>query len=337
MDTETKARPAAAKPRYFAPRRIGHVNLWVDDLQKSEDFYNQYCGLNVEFTEPDLIATFLGTGHTPHDLGMMEVTRGIDRYGKNGLLQLPGTIGLSAGLNHLAWELENEKDLVDAFRNLQADGIETDLTVDHQVAHSIYIFDPDGNYNEYYCDTIKDWRSVLSGPQELLTTRWDPLTAEGFTDSRYDENPVLRYVETAFVHPQRLTHATLHTSQLPALEKFYTTVGGMKVVSRQKDGGREVLYLAANLANYLYNLVIISGEEACFGNSAFELKSEQKMQEAVDKLKANGVAIEAEIDLPWKRAFYLRDPDSLLSEYYVRRPVDIDVTKRGSVPLNYAV
>ncbi len=337
MDVATRDKQEIRKPKYFAPRRIGHVNLWVDNLQTSENFYNKYCGLNVEFSEPDLVATFLGTGHTPHDLGMMEVTRGVDRYGKNGLLQLPGTIGLAPGLNHLAWELENEKDLVDAYRQLKADGIETDITVDHQVAHSIYIFDPDGNYNEYYCDTIKDWRSVLSGPQELITSNWDPLTAEGFTDSRYDENPVLRFVETAFVHPQRLTHAVIHTAQLPALEQFYTTVGGMHVVSRQKSEGREVIYLASKLPNYLYNLVIISGDKAHFGNSGFELKSEDKLQEAVDKLKSNGVAIEAEVDLPWKRAFYLRDPDGLLSEYYVRRPVDIDITKRGDVLLDYAV
>ena len=49
----------------FEPRRLGHVNLWVDELQRGEDFYSQICGLKVEFTEPDLVATFLGTGHTP--------------------------------------------------------------------------------------------------------------------------------------------------------------------------------------------------------------------------------------------------------------------------------
>ena len=57
---------------YFRPRRLGHVNIWVDDLKRSERFYNECCGLTIEFSEPDLIATFLGTGQTPHDLGMME-------------------------------------------------------------------------------------------------------------------------------------------------------------------------------------------------------------------------------------------------------------------------
>src|ERR1700730_10006987 len=87
---------------YFSPRRLGHVNLWVDNLAVSEIFYSEVCGLTVEFTEPDLIASFLGTGHTPHDLGMIQKTNGVSRYGRNGLLQLPGTIGLNAGSNHMA-------------------------------------------------------------------------------------------------------------------------------------------------------------------------------------------------------------------------------------------
>ena len=123
-----------AASHYFRPRRLGHVNLWVDNIDVSERFYHETCGLTVEFTEPDLIATFLGTGHTPHDLGMMQTTKGVNRYGRNGLQQCPGTIGLKPGLNHMAWELENESALVAAWRRLRADSIPTDMTVDHQVA-----------------------------------------------------------------------------------------------------------------------------------------------------------------------------------------------------------
>jgi catechol 2,3-dioxygenase len=118
------------------PRGLGHVNLWVDDLARSERFYNEQCGLTVEFTGPDLIATFLGTGQTPHDLGMIQTTNGIDRFGRDGILQLPGSIGQHVGLNHLAWELENEVDLVAGYKRLQAHAIRTDMTVDHQVAAS---------------------------------------------------------------------------------------------------------------------------------------------------------------------------------------------------------
>ena len=322
---------------YFRTRRIGHVNLWVSDLKTSEKFYHEVSGLSVEFSEPDLVATFLGTGHTPHDLGMIEVTGGVDRYGKNGLLQLPGTIGLSPGLNHLAWELDNERDLVEAYERLSSAGIKTDITVDHQVAHSIYMFDPDGNYNEFYCDTIKDWRSVLGGPMELITSHWDPLSAEGFSDSRYDESPTVRVVETAPVHPQRLTHAVLHTENLPALEQFYTSVGGLEVVMRLRHRDREVVYLNGGLNSYSYNLVLVGGDKTCFGNSSFELASEEALQQAITKLKVAGAEIVHDVSLPWKRAFFLKDPDSLLSEYYVRRSGDINLVEAENTLLELSV
>src|SRR5687767_5462801 len=122
MDTATATQAATAK--IFKPRRLGHANLWVKDLKASEAFYNATCGLAIEFWEPGLKATFLGTGNTPHDLGMIEVTRGKARYGRDGILMIPEGIGLEPGLNHLAWELENEAELVDAHKRAKAANIE---------------------------------------------------------------------------------------------------------------------------------------------------------------------------------------------------------------------
>ncbi len=322
----------AQKP-FFHPRRLGHVNLWVEDLARSEDFYSTTCGLVVEFTEPDLIATFLGTGATPHDLGMIQKTNGVDRYGRDGLLQLPGTIGRDVGLNHLAWELENEAELVAAYKRLKDEGIETDITVDHQVAHSVYMFDPDGNYNEFYCDTVKDWRNVLSGPMDLLTTHWDPLTAEGFTEGRYEEKPEWHAVPGAPLQPKRVTHAVLQTTDLERLVDFYERVGGLDVVAREGDA----VYLRGALTQYPYNLVIVKAEQPAYHHVAFELASEQELTEAHDKLKQSGATIIGQTDLPWKRSIFLRDPDGLQSEWYVRRDGKRDLTARGDTPLAMAV
>lgn len=315
--------------RYFRPRRLGHVNLWVDDLQTSENFYSQVCGLKVEFTEPDLIATFLGTGHTPHDLGMIQKTNGVDRYGRDGLLQLPGTIGLTAGLNHLAWELENEAHLVEAYRKLKEDNIPTDITVDHQVAHSVYMFDPDGNYNEFYCDTVKDWRNVLNGPMDLLTEHWDPLTAEGFTEPRYEANPVLEIVESAAIHPWRLTHAVLQTANVDALLDFYTRIAGLKVV--HEDSG--VLYLGAHLDAYDYHLVLVPHSEAAYHHASFQLKDADALSRAKAELAKSDVEIVEEINLPWKHSIFLRDPDGMLSEWYVAQDGARELSARGNLPL----
>lgn len=316
--------PASVQPRarYFAPRRLGHVNLWVDDLGRSEAFYRDVCGLNIEFWEPDLQATFLGTGHTPHDLGMMKTTGGVDRYGRNGLLQLPGTIGLKPGLNHLAWELESEAELVAAWQRLEDAGVPIDLTVDHQVAHSVYVFDPDRHYNEFYCDTVKDWRSVLCGEMELLTSTWNPAAQEPSSIGLYDDAPTLRYVEGAAVHPRRITHAVLVTAQFDAMLDFYTRIGGLHAVRRAPG----IAWLGASHAAYPYNLVLVAGESGRYHHASFELADEAGLDAALASLRQRGMAPFKVVDLPWKRAFFLTDPDGQRSEWYVRRDAEPDVT-----------
>ena len=320
---------AAQAATCFHPRRLGHVNLWVDELQRAEDFYSQVCGLKVEFTEPDLIATFLGTGHTPHDLGMMETTKGVNRYGRDGLLQLPGTIGLVPGLNHLAWELENEAELVEGWKRARQQERDIDMTVDHQVAHSVYMFDPDGNYNEFYCDTIKDWRSVLNGPMELLTSRWDPAAQEPFTEGRYDTDPILETVAGAPLQPRRVTHAVLRTAQLPQMLDFYTQVGGLRVV-HQEEG---VAYLQAGLSEYDYSLVLVGDEQAAFSHGSFELGGVAELEQALERLQALGIMPVHDVRLPWKRSFFLRDPDGLLSEWYVPLDGERALDSRNTLPL----
>jgi catechol 2,3-dioxygenase len=317
---------------YFKPRRLGHVNLWVDDLDRSERFYNQTCGLTVEFTEPDLVATFLGTGHTPHDLGMMQTTKGVDRYGRNGLLQLPGTIGLKPGLNHMAWELENEAALVAGWRRLKTDAIPTDMTVDHQVAHSVYMFDPDGNYNEFYCDTVRNWRSVLHGAMELITSSWDPDVANPATEGLFEDSPELRRVEDAPVHPRRVTHAVIVTATVDALLDFYKRVAGLRVVASHEGA----TYLGGSLGTYPYNLAIVKGDAPEYHHVAFELSSDAEFDQALKALAARGIKPNKTVDLPWKRSFFLVDPDGQRSEWYVRHAAEPDPTKAG-MPLAWAV
>lgn len=327
--THSTEQAAVQSAACFQPRRLGHVNLWVDELQRAEDFYSHVCGLKVEFTEPDLVATFLGTGHTPHDLGMMETTKGVNRYGRDGLLQLPGTIGLAPGLNHLAWELENEAELVAGWKRANEQAREIDMTVDHQVAHSVYMFDPDGNYNEFYCDTIKDWRSVLSGPMELLTSRWDPAAQAPFTEGRYDSDPVLETVAGAPVQPRRITHAVLRTAQLTDMVDFYTQVGGLRLLAQTDD----VVYLQAGLSDYEYSLVLVRDEQAAFSHGSFELGNTDELEQALARLQARGIVPALDVSLPWKRAFFLRDPDGLLSEWYVPLEGERALSQQHAWPL----
>jgi catechol 2,3-dioxygenase len=310
--------PSKNGRRVFEPRRLGHANLWVEDLKRSEAFYHDVAGLTVEFWEPDLVATFLGTGTTPHDLGMIETTKGEARYGRNGLLQIPKGVGASVGLGHLAWELRNEVELVEAYRRAKALGVPTDMTVDHQVAHSVYLYDPDGNYMEYYCDTVRNWRTVLHGEMELITAGWNPEEAEPSSEPRYEESPEPRTVDGAPVHPRRVTHAVLLTEDLERLTEFHRTVGGLEEVHRDED----VAFLRGSVPDVPYHLVVCRkrpGEAAQYHHVSFELESEAGVDAAERALRAQGIEPFERVDTRAKRSFYLEDPDGLLSEYYARR------------------
>jgi catechol 2,3-dioxygenase len=320
---------AAMQTDYFHPRRLGHVNLWVEDLARSEQFYSEQCGLTVEFTEPDLIATFLGTGQTPHDLGMIQTTNGIDRFGRDGILQLPGSIGRDVGLNHLAWELENEVDLVAGYKHLCENEIAIDMTVDHQVAHSLYMFDPDGNYNEFYCDTVQNWREVLHGEMDLLTSAWDPLADPPFAEGRYEKHPELRTIEDAPLHPRRVTHAVISSANVDRLVEFYTQIAGLVVVAQ--DCG--AVYLSGSHELYSHNLVLVPGDAPGYGHASFELGDEAALETAIADLGRRNVEIADLVDLPWKRSLFLADPDGLLSEWTVRRDAPLDLHARGAVTL----
>jgi catechol 2,3-dioxygenase len=321
------AQSSAAAPeneRFFRPRRLGHANLWVGDLKRFERFYNEVCGLTPEFWEPDLVATFLGTGNTPHDLGAIEITGGKARYGRDGLLQIPEGLGTTVGLGHIAWEMENEKDLVDAILAVKAAAIPYHMTVDHQVAHSIYMADPDGNTVEYYCDTVKDWRRVLQGEMSLITGAWTPGETEPFTEGRYDTSPEIRVVESAPVNPRRVTHVVLTTRDVPKLVAFYQTVGGLTPVYEASDGS--VTCLRGSHPGYTYNLAVCrhdGPDRPGYHHLSFELDSDADVAAAEQRLLDRNHEVERRIDDGGKRSFFLTDPDGLRVEFYSRRGQEI--------------
>lgn len=299
----------------FNPRRLGHVNLWAGDLKRSEQFYSQVCGLSVEFWETDLVATFLGTGNTPHDLGMIEVTGGDARYGLDGVLQIPAGVGTEPGFGHMAWELTNERELVDGFNALRGMGIEPEMTVDHQIAHSVYIRDPDGHQIEFYCDTVVNWSAVLHGELKLVTTNWTPGEEEPFTDSRVAEEPEYHTVDAAPVHPVRVTHVVMATRDLDAMETFYRSIAGLRVVRR--DDARRIVWFAGCVADYPYSIVIGETTDAAAGyhHVSFDLGSVAEVDAALDRLESLGITPERVVRTAHKASFFLVDPDGLRAEF----------------------
>jgi catechol 2,3-dioxygenase len=295
----------------FRPRRLGHVNLFVDDLDRSTRFYNSVCGLAVEFRELGLKASFLGTGNTPHDVGMIETTKGENRYGKDGHLQLPKEVGTHVGLNHIAWEIENEVELVEGYRRARARNVPVQRLADHQVAHSIYMSDPDGNVVEFYVDTVRDWRQILHGDIDLITSSWNPEAGELFSDARYDPNPPTRRVSEAPFHPRRLTHVVLATHDVPRLKAFYKDIAGLATVFQSATDG--VVLMRGQYTAVPYHLGIVKVPDgARRGLHHFALE----LDEAAPTPQL-GSHVERQIDTSTKSSTFLKDPDGIRVELFV--------------------
>ncbi|RZS84713.1 VOC family protein [Pigmentiphaga kullae] len=287
----------------FQPRRLGHVNLVVADLQRSIDFYRDVCGLNLEFTESGLRAAFMGTGHTPHDVGMMERTSEA-RQGRDGHTQIARGAARAVNLNHIAWEMDTEAELVRAYERARAAGIAVPRTLDHQIAHSVYLKDPDGNTNEFYADTIKDWRAVLHGDVALITSTWKPGGEAPATDRRWNAEPDRRPVPGAVMQPLRLSHVVLTTTSLAPMAAFYTEVAGLETVARTQGG----ILLRASGHPTAYQLAIIQGEVAGMHHYGFDVAGGADLDAAAGRLRSLGCLVGA----PAARRLTAVDPDGFL-------------------------
>src|SRR6266851_5100237 len=115
----------------IAPQRLGHLNLFVTDYEKSGQFYSNVCGFREVFREPAISMIFMSNGNTHHDLGLMEITTG-ERIGKGGHVQVAPGKGRTAGLNHLGFEMQTEEQLVQAYRRAKSKAIKINRTTDHQ-------------------------------------------------------------------------------------------------------------------------------------------------------------------------------------------------------------
>ncbi|MPS50489.1 VOC family protein [Alcaligenaceae bacterium SAGV3] len=220
----------------FRPRRLGHVNLYVSDLEASLSFYERHCGLARVRMESAIGAGFLSNGNTHHDLGLIEISRGQDRHGRDGHVQIQSTRGRQPGLNHLGWEMENQAALVQAYERMRAAGMAPQALYDHIISHAVYVPDPDGNVHEFYADSMKDWESVFNlDHDDLVTSRWDPLASERSTTPNYNPAPNLRRPAPR-VHARPANRANSGKSRAAGPASLRPTAG--RPTPPVKDGSR---------------------------------------------------------------------------------------------------
>ena len=129
---------------------LGHVVLYVHDLQRSRHFYRDVLGFRELHAVDHAVAAF-SSGRTHHELLLIQV----------GADATPIPAGRRVGLYHIGFKVGTTDDeLRDALATIQKAGVKVVGASDHTVTHSLYIEDPDGNEIELYIDVPGvDWKS----------------------------------------------------------------------------------------------------------------------------------------------------------------------------------
>ena len=264
---------------------------------------------------------FLSNGATHHDVALMEVSNE-PRVGIGGHVQVSSERGSRPGLNHLGFEMESEAALVDAYRRCREAGIEVHRTTDHKISRSVYLFDPDGNYVEFYADASDDWRATYDRFEgNLISEHWDPLASEPDPAERYDEDPDIEPPEDAIFMPRRLVHAVLVVSDLDRAHAFYAGVAGMRVVDDQRERGHIVL--AGLKGGVDLALFAAAGDHAELGlhHLGFELSSKGSLDASVRRARETlGSEAVDELESRGRDAAVVRDPDGIACKFFSPEP-----------------
>jgi len=137
-------------------KELGHIVLYVKDLETSRGFYRDVLGWKEVASAGGQMAMF-SSGRTHHELLLIEV-------GPNAAPVPPGR---RLGLYHFGLKIGTTDDeLREAHQALVDAGATVVGSADHGVTHSLYITDPDGNEIELYIDVQPEvWRE---DPQAIL-------------------------------------------------------------------------------------------------------------------------------------------------------------------------
>ncbi len=146
-------------------KEIGHVLLRVGDVERSLKFYSTILGFEVMEQDPEHGGVFMALAGHAHTLDLFPL-QGAQTTGP----QTPGRVGV----HHVAFRVDSDEALADAYWSLQDHGVEIARAVDHVSQKSIYFHDPDGNLLEIYSEVPNARELFLRGRHD----RDEPLVFE---------------------------------------------------------------------------------------------------------------------------------------------------------------
>jgi catechol 2,3-dioxygenase len=143
---------------------LGHLVLYVRDLERSRHFYRDVLGFTpLPIEQTGFPAAAFSSGRTHHELLLIEV----------GQQAAPIPRGRRVGMYHFGLKVGTTDDeLREALAVLHANDVEVVGATDHGVTHSLYLLDPDGNEIELYIDVQPEvWRddpAAFAAPMKPL-------------------------------------------------------------------------------------------------------------------------------------------------------------------------
>ena len=126
-------------------RQLGHANIRVRDVEKSEKFYTEVLGLHVVQRRGQTV--FLSAREHSHELA-------IGAMGPDVLDPDETRIGT----NHFAWEVGSFDELQEMYQHLKDQSVNILRTRSNSFSTGIYFNDPDGNGIEIYYEDLDEFR-----------------------------------------------------------------------------------------------------------------------------------------------------------------------------------
>lgn len=292
---------------FFRPRRLGHANLFVSDYVEAQKFYYSVAGIHEAYRQPDNMASFITNGNTYHDFGLTDIH---SPYASKG--QKPG-------LFHLALELENEVDLVDGYNRALAAGVKFSHTRDHDVAHSLYLRDPDGNMIEIYADVIREWWTNRHGTIIKKKPDYIPgISSPPTSERNYPVDPELKVVPEAIFHSKRVTNVALVTKNFEQMFRYYTNIVGLSPVIGDEHGSHAVLRGTFGTGDITL-LRQRPGLDLGLHHVGVEVEDEANLDRALPRLSERNIVVERHVNHAARRAIIIPDSSGIRLQFFVNR------------------
>ena len=141
---------------------LGHVGLFVNDLQTMRDFYARVLGMTItdESTERGMVFLSARPGEEHHELLLMP--------GRTG----DGDVKI---VQQMSFHVDSIEDVREFHSRFVEDGVKIDSVVTHGNTASVYFRDPEDNRLEIYYSLPVEWKQPFRAEIDVTQSGGDIL------------------------------------------------------------------------------------------------------------------------------------------------------------------